>query len=182
MTPSEVAGVNERALLSPRPVYDGMGIPSRTTDRPLPARGAGPTIVVEGRRRALAAGLYFAIVIALVVLLLGLSALLGERHRERATGLPYQSGIVSTGLARLRFGASFYLVAVFFVIFDLEAAFIFSWAVALREIGWTGYVEGVVFIGVLLAALVYLWRVGGLDLRHAAQTCLMTRVSTCAGR
>jgi NADH-quinone oxidoreductase subunit A len=111
---------------------------------------------------------YFGIVVARVVMLLGLTALLGERHRERATGLPYESGIVSTGSARLRFGASFYLVAVFFVIFDLEAAFIFSWAVALREIGWTGYVEGVVFIGVLFTALVYLWRVGGLDVvtRH----------------
>lgn len=108
-------------------------------------------------------GVYFAIVIALVVTLLGLSALLGQRHRERATGLPYESGIVSTGSARLRFGARFYLLAVFFVVFDLEAAFIFAWAVALRAIGWTGYVEGVVFVGVLLAALTYLWRVGGLD-------------------
>jgi NADH-quinone oxidoreductase subunit A len=106
---------------------------------------------------------YFAIVIALVVMLLGLSALLGQRHRERATGLPYESGIVSTGSARLRFGARFYLLAVFFVIFDLEAAFIFAWAVALREIGWIGYIEGVVFVGVLLAALAYLWRTGGLD-------------------
>ena len=106
---------------------------------------------------------YFAIVIALVVMLLGLSALLGQRHRERATDLPYESGIVSTGSARLRFGARFYLLAVFFVIFDLEAAFIFAWAVALRGIGWTGYIEGVVFVGVLLAALAYLWRTGGLD-------------------
>jgi NADH-quinone oxidoreductase subunit A len=106
---------------------------------------------------------YFAIVIALVVMLLGLSALLGQRHRERATSLPYESGIVSTGSARLRFGARFYLLAVFFVIFDLEAAFIFAWAVALREIGWTGYIEGVVFIAVLLTALTYLWRIGGLD-------------------
>lgn len=106
---------------------------------------------------------YFAIVIALVVMLLGLSALLGQRHREPATGLPYESGIVSTGSARLRFGVRFYLLAVFFVIFDLEAAFVFAWAVALREIGWTGYVEGVVFVGVLLAALAYLWRIGGLD-------------------
>jgi len=106
---------------------------------------------------------YFGIVITLVVALRVSAALLGEHHRERATGRPYESGIASTGSARLRFGASFYLVAVFFVIFDLEAAFVFSWAVALREIGWTGYVDGVVFIGVLLAALVYLWRVGGLD-------------------
>jgi len=106
---------------------------------------------------------YFAIVIALVVLLLGLSALLGQRHRERATGLPYESGVASTGSARLRFGARFYLLAVFFVVFDLEAAFIFAWAVALRDIGWSGYIEGVVFVGVLLAALTYLWRIGGLD-------------------
>jgi len=106
---------------------------------------------------------YFAIVIALVVVLLGLSALLGQRHLERATGLPYESGVASTGSARLRFGARFYLLAVFFVIFDLEAAFIFAWAVALREIGSSGYIEGVVFVGVLLAALTYLWRIGGLD-------------------
>src|SRR5512142_1596367 len=100
-------------------------------------------------------------------MLLGLSALLGERHRERATNLPYESGVASTGSARLRFGASFYLIAVFFIVFDLEAAFIFAWAVALREIGWAGYAEGVVFIGVLFAALVYLWRVGGLDFAPA---------------
>lgn len=106
---------------------------------------------------------YFGVVIALVVVLLGVSALLGQRHRERATGQPYESGVASTGSARLRFGARFYLVAVFFVIFDLEAAFIFSWAVALREIGWAGYVEGVVFIGILCLSLAYLWRIGGLD-------------------
>lgn len=108
-------------------------------------------------------GVYFAIVMALVVALLGLSALLGEHHRERATGLPYESGIGSTGSARLRFGASFHLLAVFFVIFDLEAAFIFAWAVALRDLGWAGYFEGVLFIGVLCVALGYLWRIGGLD-------------------
>jgi NADH-quinone oxidoreductase subunit A len=106
---------------------------------------------------------YFAIVIALVVALLGLSALVGEHHRERATGRPYESGVASTGSARLRFGARFYLIAVFLVVLDLEAALIISWAVAVREIGWTGYVEGVVFIGVLLVALAYVWRTGGLD-------------------
>jgi NADH-quinone oxidoreductase subunit A len=113
---------------------------------------------------------YFAFVVALVAVLLVLSALLGERHREPATDLPYESGIVSTGSARLRFAASFYLIAVLFVIFDLEAAFLFSWAVALREIGWSGYLEGVVFIGVLLAALVYLWRNGGLDVTSVRES------------
>ncbi len=106
---------------------------------------------------------YLVAVLLLVVSMLLLSWVLGQRHNERATGIPYESGIVPTGSARLRFGAAFYLVAVFFVIFDLEAAFLFAWAVAIRDVGWAGYVEGVVFIGVLVAALVYLWRVGALD-------------------
>ena len=70
-----------------------------------------------------------------------------------------------TGSARRRFDVNFYLIAVFFVIFDLETAFIIGWAIALRQVGWSGYVEIVVFIGILLAALVYLWRVGALDVR-----------------
>lgn len=107
--------------------------------------------------------LYTVLVVTLAVVLLSLSALLGERHQEPSTGLPYESGIVPTGSARLRFGASFYLVAALFVVFDLEAAFLFAWAVSLRDLGWPGYVEGVVFIGVLAAGLAYLWRSGGLD-------------------
>ncbi len=106
---------------------------------------------------------YAAVVFILVGLMLGLSYILGQRHKERATGEPYESGIVSTGSARLRMDVRFYLVAVFFVVFDLEAAFLFVWAVALRDIGWPGYVEGLIFIGVLLAALVYLWRIGALN-------------------
>ncbi len=109
--------------------------------------------------------LYFFAVVALVGVMLGLSFFLGERHKERATGQPYESGMPVTGSARLRFDVRFYLIAVFFVIFDLEAVFIFAWAVDLRELGWPGYVEIVIFIGVLLAALVYLWRLGALDMR-----------------
>ena len=111
---------------------------------------------------------YFGIVLLLVVFLVGLSALLGERHRERATGLPYESGVASTGSARLRFSVSFYLVAVFFVVFDLEAAFLFAWAIALREIGRAGYFEGLIFIGVLMVALGYLWRSGGFSFSFAS--------------
>jgi NADH-quinone oxidoreductase subunit A len=108
-------------------------------------------------------GVYFAVVIMLAAGILGLSYVLGERHKEKATGEPYESGILPTGSARLRLSAKFYLMAMFFVIFDLEAAFIFAWAIALRDVGWTGYLEILVFIGVLLAALIYLWRVGALD-------------------
>jgi NADH-quinone oxidoreductase subunit A len=106
---------------------------------------------------------YAAIVAALVAAMLGLSYVLGQRHHDRSTDFPYESGILSEGSARVRLSFKFYLVAMFFVIFDLEAVFIFAWAVAVRETGWTGYIEISIFIAVLLAALAYLWRVGALD-------------------
>lgn len=106
---------------------------------------------------------YFVLVIGLLVFMVAFSYVLGERHRERATGVPYESGVSSTGTARIRFDVKFYLVAMFFVIFDVEAVFIFAWAIALREAGWSGYIEILIFIGVLLAALVYLWKLGALD-------------------
>jgi NADH-quinone oxidoreductase subunit A len=113
--------------------------------------------------------LHFVIVLLLVAFMIGASYVLGERHRERATGDPYEAGMVLTGSARHRFDAQFYLVAVLFVIFDLEALFIFAWALAWREVGWTGYVEILIFIVVLLVALGYLWRVGALELRSRRQ-------------
>jgi len=109
--------------------------------------------------------LYFAAVVAMVSAIVGFSFVLGQRHRERTTAIPYESGMVATGSARLRFSADFYLIAMFFVIFDLESVFIFAWAVAVREIGWAGYAEVLVFVGVLLAALAYLWRAGALNWR-----------------
>jgi NADH-quinone oxidoreductase subunit A len=110
-----------------------------------------------------ALGIYFVIVLLLVTTMLVVSYLLGQRHYEHATGSPYESGIVSAGSAHVRLSAKFYLVAMFFVIFDLEAAFIFAWAVAGRELGWPGYWEVLIFTGVLIAALIYLWRLGALD-------------------
>ena len=107
--------------------------------------------------------LFSILVFLLVALMLALSAVLGQKHRERATGEPYESGIVSTGSARMRFDAKFYLMAMFFVIFDLEAVFIFAWAVAVPELGWSGYGEIIIFIAILLVALIYLWRVGALE-------------------
>ena len=106
---------------------------------------------------------YFVAVIALVVLMIGLSSILGQRHADRATGEPYESGIVPSGSAHIRVSAKFYLVAMLFVIFDLEAVFIIAWAISFRETGWPGYVGALVFISILVAALVYEWRVGALD-------------------
>ncbi|MCU1225217.1 MAG: dehydrogenase subunit [Edaphobacter sp.] len=109
---------------------------------------------------------YLIIVGMLVVAMLSLSFVLGQRHRDRATGFPYESGILSEGSARVRLSAKFYQVAIFFVIFDLEAVFLFAWAIAVRETGWAGYAEVLIFIMVLLATLAYLWRVGALDWRQ----------------
>lgn len=106
---------------------------------------------------------YFGGVLILVAGMLGLSYVLGERHTGRARGVPYESGIEPTGTARQRLSANFYLVAMFFVVFDLEAVFIFAWAVAMRDLGWPGYIEILIFVGVLLAGLIYLWRMGALD-------------------
>jgi NADH-quinone oxidoreductase subunit A len=119
-----------------------------------------------------ALGIYFAVVLLLVILMLVASYLVGQRHDENATNSPYESGIVSEGSAHVRLAAKFYLVAMFFVVFDMEAAFIFAWAIAGRELGWSGYWEILIFVGVLIAALGYLWRLGALDwgaIRHHAR-------------
>jgi NADH-quinone oxidoreductase subunit A len=108
-------------------------------------------------------GVYFIAVVVLLVGMLVISYILGERHKEHATDEPYESGMPITGTARQRLTAKFYLVAMFFVIFDLEAVFVIAWALAARPLGWAGYIEILIFIGVLMAALVYLWRLGALD-------------------
>jgi NADH-quinone oxidoreductase subunit A len=106
---------------------------------------------------------YAVAVIGLVVGMVGVSFVLGQRHMQRATREPFESGIVPVGYGRFRLPIQFYLVAMFFVIFDLEAAFLYAWATAVRAAGWSGYLVIVVFIAALLAALVYLWRVKALD-------------------
>lgn len=106
---------------------------------------------------------YAAAVLALVALLLILSWLLGERHRERATGEAYESGIAPTGAAQGRFPAGYYLVAILFVIFDLEIVLFVAWAVTARQAGWTGFGVIAAVSFTLMAAWAYLWRVGALE-------------------
>ncbi len=108
---------------------------------------------------------YALAVVGLLAAILGVSWLIGARTEHRkSTDLPYESGIVPVGSAnQTRLSIEFYLIAMFFVIFDLETIFIFAWAVAFYELGWRGYVGAAVFILVLLIALVYEWRSGALD-------------------
>ncbi len=108
-------------------------------------------------------GIYVLLALIIVGGMIGLSYILGQRHMGKATGEPYESGMVSTGSAHVRFDVKFYLIAMFFVIFDLEAVFVFAWAVAVREAGWSGYIEILIFIGILVATLLYLWRMGALE-------------------
>lgn len=104
-----------------------------------------------------------AIVLVLVGAILGLSYILGQHHKDRATGEAYESGILSTGSARLRFPSQFYLIAMLFVIFDIETVFIISWVIAFDELGWAGYIGVSIFIFILLVVLIYEWRNGALD-------------------
>jgi len=115
---------------------------------------------------------YLGSVVVLIVGMVGVSYVLGQRRGTPVTATPFESGIVSTGSARVRFSINFYLTAVFFVIFDIESVFIFSWAVAVREAGWVGYAGLFFFIVMLLAALVYLWGIGALDYVQRARASL----------
>lgn len=103
------------------------------------------------------------IVISLIGIMIGLSYILGERHNEKTTDKPYESGIPPTSDARLRFSSGFYIIAMFFVIFDLDAAFIMLWAVSFRELGFPGYIGIVIFIGLLIVLLIYELNIGALD-------------------
>jgi NADH-quinone oxidoreductase subunit A len=134
--------------------------------------------VVSGPAQLWPLILYGGLALLVVGVMLGLSAVLGQRHADRDTGQPYESGIVATGSTRVRFDVQFYLVAAFFVIFDLEAMFVFTWAVGLRAAGWTGFAAMCYFIFMLALALAYLWREGALDWGPDARRRQLSRRST----
>jgi NADH-quinone oxidoreductase subunit A len=107
--------------------------------------------------------IYAIAAIAVVGFMIGFSHILGERHKARFRDEPFESGMPVTGEAHIRYSAHFYMVAMFFVIFDLDAAFIITYAIAYKELGWTGYLGILVFIGLLVAILIYEWKIGALD-------------------
>jgi NADH-quinone oxidoreductase subunit A len=113
--------------------------------------------------------IYFFLVMVVVIAMLSISYFLGQRASRPAKNYPYESGIVSAGSAHFRISVHFYITAILFVIFDLEVVFLFAWAVAVRENGWAGFIEILVFIGILSVALFYLWRIGALDWRTQTQ-------------
>ena len=112
---------------------------------------------------------YFPVLLqALVAMLLAaglitVSYLLGKRVKNRVKDMPYESGIVPTGDARQRFSVKFYLVAMLFILFDIEAIFLYPWAVVYRELLMPGFIEMLVFVILILSGFFYIWKKGALD-------------------
>jgi NADH-quinone oxidoreductase subunit A len=103
------------------------------------------------------------IAIAVAVGLLSVSFLLGKKVRNRVKDMPYESGIVPTGDARHRFSVKFYLVAMLFILFDIEAVFLYPWVVVYRELKMFAFVEMLVFVVLILSGFFYIWKKGALD-------------------
>ena len=108
-------------------------------------------------------GFFILAVFGLCAFMVGASSLLGGRSQGVSKSLPFESGIVGAGSARQRFSVQFYLVAMLFVIFDIEAVFLFAWAIVIRDVGWPGFWGAAVFIFILLAGLIYDSRTGALE-------------------
>ena len=113
---------------------------------------------------------FFGAILLLVATMLGIASVLGERKQTKTTDLPYESGIIAVGSSQVRLSVDFFLIAIFFVIFDLETVFIFAWAIAFFELGWHGYLAIVVFILILTIALIYEWKSGALNWGVKSQT------------
>ena len=120
--------------------------------------GAWPRL---GADAALA--IHLAISAIVVAAIIGIAAILRERRTDSRIDTAYESGVTPAQPPRGPLEVPYFLVAALFVIFDMEAAILFAWAVAAREVGWTGLIEAAVFIVVLLAALAWLWIDGALD-------------------
>ena len=110
------------------------------------------------------------LILLLVVMAVGfggisvlLGRLLGPRNPSPEKSAPYECGMPAVGDARERQSIRFYLIAMIFLLFDIEVAFLYPWALSLRALGWAGYVQVVLFTLVLVAGYVYVWKKGALD-------------------
>jgi NADH-quinone oxidoreductase subunit A len=103
------------------------------------------------------------IAMALAAGLLTVSYLLGKKVRNRFKDMPYESGIAPTGDARQRFSVKFYLVGMLFILFDIEAIFLYPWVVVYRDLKMAGFLEMLVFVILILSGFFYIWKKGALD-------------------
>src|SRR5215468_2792351 len=113
--------------------------------------------------------LYFPIVVQVIIAavlaaaLIAISYIFGKKVRNRVKDTPYESGMVPTGDARQRFSVKFYLVAMLFILFDIEAIFLYPWVVIYRELKMVAFVEMLVFVVLILSGFFYIWKKGALD-------------------
>jgi NADH-quinone oxidoreductase subunit A len=113
--------------------------------------------------------LYFPVLVQAIIAmglaagLLTVSFLLGKKVRNAVKDMPYESGITPTGDARRRFSVKFYLVAMLFILFDIEAIFLYPWVVIYRELKMVAFVEMVTFVVLILSGFFYIWKKGALD-------------------
>lgn len=119
-----------------------------------------PETIVEAYFPVLAQVL---VAIVLAAVLIGLGLWLGKRVRNRVKDTPYECGISPTGNAKERFSVKFYLVAMLFILFDIEAIFLYPWAVVYRELRWFAFFEMLLFIALVLAGFFYIWKKGVLN-------------------
>ena len=103
------------------------------------------------------------IAMAVAAGMIGISYILGHKVRNRVKDMPYECGIVPTGSARERFSVKFYLVGMLFILFDIEAIFLYPWAVVYRELKMFAFFEMLLFIALVLAGFFYIWKKGALD-------------------
>jgi NADH-quinone oxidoreductase subunit A len=99
----------------------------------------------------------------LAAALIAISYIFGKKIRNRVKDMPYESGIVPTGDARQRFSVKFYLVAMLFIVFDIEAIFLYPWVVVYRELHMFAFMEMLVFVILILSGFLYIWKKGALD-------------------
>jgi|SRR5579871_4942146 len=109
-----------------------------------------------------------AIALALAAGLIGASSALGKRARSPQKDTPYECGMAPAGSAQERFSVKFYLVGMIFILFDIEAVFLYPWAVVYRELKMFGFVEMLIFIALVLVGYFYVWKKGALDWSHTS--------------
>ena len=107
--------------------------------------------------------IFIGIAVAIPVFAIGASYIIVPQHPDVAKTSQYECGFEPFGDARRKFDVRFYLVAILFIIFDLEVAFLFPWAVSLDLTGWPGWITMMIFLGELAVGLAYAWKVGALE-------------------
>ena len=108
-------------------------------------------------------GVVLLVALAMAVGMIALAGLLSPRRPNPVKSTPFECGSDPIGSARERFGVKFYVVAILFVVFDIEAVFIYPWAIQLKDLGWAGFATMGIFVATLVAGLVYVWKKGALD-------------------